>query len=162
MTKALAVLATAFGALLAGWMATRILLIGNRLTEFNEEIAVMVVFTLCVILGPLFVFVPMLARAQRKGRREYGALASRYVGAFDAKWLRGGQPDEMALLGSGDIQSLADLGNSYGLVQSMRIVPVTFELAQQLVVATLAPIAPLLLTMMPLKELMQKLASILF
>ena len=66
-------------------MATRILLIGNRLTEFNEEIAMMVIFVLCVILGPLFVFVPMLARAQRKGRREYGALASRYVGAFDAE-----------------------------------------------------------------------------
>ena len=162
VTKALAVLATAFGALLAGWMATRILLIGNRLTEFNEEIAMMVIFVLCVILGPLFVFVPMLARAQRKGRREYGALASRYVGAFDAKWIRGGQPDEMALLGSGDIQSLADLGNSYGLVQSMRIIPVTFDVARQIVFATLAPIAPLLLTMMPLKELVQKLASILF
>ena len=162
VTKALAVLATAFGALLAGWMATRILLIGSRLTEFNEEIVMMVIFTLCVILGPLFVFVPMLARAQRKGRREYGALASRYVGAFDAKWIRGGPPVELALLGSGDIQSLADLGNSYDVVQSMRIVPVTFELAQQLLVATLAPIAPLLLTMMPLKELLQNLASILF
>ena len=68
----------------------------------------------------------------------------------------------MALLGSGDIQSLADLGNSYGLVQSMRIIPVTFDVARQIVFATLAPIAPLLLTMMPLKELVQKLASILF
>jgi hypothetical protein len=162
MTKALAVLATAFGALLAGWMATRILVVGHRLTEFGEETALVVAFVLCLILGPLLVFVPMLAAAQRKGRREYGALASRYMGAFDSKWISSAPTDTETLLGNADTQSLADLGNTYALVQSMRIIPVTFDLIRQIVIATLAPIAPLLLTIMPLEELIKKLASILF
>jgi hypothetical protein len=43
----------------------------------------------------------------------------------------------------------------------MRPVPVTKEMVIQLAVATLAPIAPLALTMMPLEELLKKLIGIL-
>jgi hypothetical protein len=32
-------------------------------------------------------------KAKRTGNREYGRLAQRYVGEFDAKWLRGGNGD---------------------------------------------------------------------
>ena len=72
---------------------------------------------------------------------------------FDAKWLRGGAPAGEPLVGSGDIQSLADLGNSYEVVRTMRITPVTKEAIIQLIVATLTPIVPLAVTMMPLEEL---------
>ena len=44
----------------------------------------------------------------------------------------------------------------------MRPVPVTRDAFLQLTVATLAPIAPLLLTMMPLDELLKKLFGMLF
>ena len=44
----------------------------------------------------------------------------------------------------------------------MRIAPVTKEAILQLAVATLAPIVPLVLTMMPLEELLKKLLGILF
>jgi hypothetical protein len=44
----------------------------------------------------------------------------------------------------------------------MRITPVTMDAIRRLTVATLAPIAPLLITMMPLEELVKKLAGILF
>jgi hypothetical protein len=60
------------------------------------------------------------------------------------------------LIGSGDIQSLADLGNSYEIVRTMRIVPVTRDAVVMLAVATLLPMSPLLLTMMPLEELLKK------
>jgi hypothetical protein len=66
------------------------------------------------------------------------------------------------MLGSGDIQSLADLGNSYSIIQDMRIVPVSKQAMLQLGAATLAPITPLLLTLMPLEELLRKLFGILF
>jgi hypothetical protein len=115
-----------------------------------------------VVLGPLLVFMPQLAHAKRKGNREYGVLAERYVHEFDAKWLRGGAPADEPLIGSGDIQSLADLGNSLEVVQTMRVVPFTKEAILLLVLATLAPIVPLVLTMMPLEELLKKLFGILF
>jgi hypothetical protein len=48
------------------------------------------------------------SRFQSEGLAEYGALAQRYVREFDQKWLRGGAPADEPLVGSGDIQSLAD------------------------------------------------------
>ncbi len=159
---AFAVLAVAHGAILAGNLANRIFFTGATLPQYKAEIAIMVIFMLCLILGPLLVFTPQLSQAKRVGLREYGTLAERYVREFDAKWLRGGAPPNETLMGSADIQSLADLGNSYGVVQDMRIVPVTREALLRLVGATLAPIVPLALTMMSLEDLLKKLMGILF
>ncbi len=155
-------LAVAHGALLAGMIANRIFYLGATLPAFKVEIAVMVGFLLCVVLGPLLVFAPQLAQAKRTGNREYGTLAQRYVREFDAKWLRGDAPAEEPLVGSADIQSLADLNNSFEVVRTMRLAPVTKEALVQLAAATLAPVAPLALTMMPLEELLKKLFGILF
>ena len=159
---AFAPLAVAHGALLAGLLANRIFHLGAKLPDFKIEIAVVVIFLLCVVLGPLLVFAPQLAQAKRTGLREYGTLAERYVREFDAKWLRGGAPADEPFVGSGDIQSLADLGNSFEVVQTMRVAPVTKEAILQLVAATLAPVVPLALTMMPLEELLKKLFGVLF
>jgi len=159
---ALTVLAVAQGALLAGPLAGRIFFLGAALPQFKGEIALLVIFLLCVLLGPLLVFAPQLAATKRKGLREYGTLAERYVREFDAKWLHGGAPAEEPFVGSADIQSLADLANSYEVVRTMSIAPVTKQAVLRLAAATLLPIAPLLLTMMPLEELLKKLASMLF
>jgi hypothetical protein len=45
----------------------------------------------------------------------YGAFATAYVREFDEKWFRGTASGDR--LGTADIQSLADLGNSYSVVQ---------------------------------------------
>ena len=159
---AFAVLAVAHGALLAGNLANRIFFTGATLPQYKVEIAIMVIFMLCLILAPLLVFAPQLAQAKRVGLREYGTLAERYVREFDVKWLRGGASAGEPLVGSADIQSLADLGNSFGVVQDMRIVPVTRDALLRLVGATMAPIVPLALTMMSLEDLLKKLMGILF
>jgi hypothetical protein len=155
-------LAVAHGALLAGLIANRIFYLGAALPEFKIEIAVLVVFLMCVVLGPLLVFAPQLAQAQRTGNREYGTLAERYVREFDAKWLRGGASSDEPLVGSGDIQSLADLANSFEVVKTMKIAPITKDTLVILVAATLAPVVPLTLTMMSLEELVKTLFGILF
>jgi hypothetical protein len=152
----------AHGALLAGVLGNRIYYLGATLPSFMLEVVILVMFLMCVVLGPLLVFAPQLAQAKRLGLREYGTLAERYVREFDVKWLRGGAVADEPLVGSGDIQSLADLGNSFEVVRTMRIAPFTKETIIQLGVATVAPIAPLLLTMMPLEEILKKLLGILF
>ena len=159
---AFAPLAVAHGAMLAGLIANRIFYAGAALPEFKIEIAVLVLFLLCLVLGPLLVFAPQLAYAKRIGNREYGALAERYVREFDAKWLRGGAPADERLVGSGDIQSLADLANSFEVVRTMQIAPITKDAILRLMGATLLPLVPLLLTMMSLEELLRKLFGILF
>jgi hypothetical protein len=159
---AFAPLAVAHSGLVAGFIANRIFYLGAALPQFKIEIAVLVVFLLCMVLGPLLLFAPQLAEAKRRGNREYGTLAERYVREFDAKWLHGGAPAEEPLVGSNDIQSLADMGNSFEVVRTMRIAPVTKEAVLRLVAAALAPVAPLALTMMPLEELLKKLLGVLF
>jgi len=152
----------AHGALLAGLLGNRIFHLGATLPSFMIEVLVLVVFLMCVVLGPLLVFTPQLAHTKRMGLRDYGTLAERYVRDFDAKWLRGSAPANERLIGSGDIQSLADMRNSFEVVRTMRIVPFTKEAILQLAVVTVVPVAPLLLTMMSLEEILKKLLGILF
>lgn len=151
----------AHGVLVAGTIANQIFFEGAKLLDFKLELAVIVAFLLLLVLGPLLLFTPQLAAARRAGLREYGTLAQRYVRDFDTKWLRGGAPAGEPLLGSADIQSLADLGNSFEIVRSTRLLPFTRDAVLQLGMITLLPVAPLVLTMIPLEELMARLLQIL-
>jgi hypothetical protein len=159
---AFSVLLAAHGAMLAAQVANRIFFVASPLTDFKIEIAVVAVFLLCIVFGPLLTFSPQLARAKRTGLLEYGTFAERYVREFDVKWLRGAAPSNEPLVGSADIQSLADLGNSFDVVRSMRVAPVTRDAVLQLAAAFLAPMVPLLLTVMPLEALLKKLFGLLF
>jgi hypothetical protein len=149
------------GALLSGQIASRIFFNGQSLLSFKMTILGFVVFLVVAVLAPMFSFTPQLARARREGFAEYGALASVYVREFDQKWLRSKVNDEQ-LLGTGDIQSLADLGNSFAVVCEMRPVPFVTDDVIQLLVATVAPFIPLLLTIMPLDQLLERGIKIIF
>ena len=155
-------LAVAHGALLSGMIANRIFYLGAALPDFKIEIIVVVVFLQLLVFGPLLLLAAKLAEAKRTGLREYGVLAARYVREFDLKWIRGGASVDEELIGSADIQSLADLGSIFEAVQAMRTVPVTRNAMLQVAAATLLPIAPLVLTMMPLEELLRTLIGMLF
>jgi len=159
---AFAVLLLTHGAMLAGQLADRILFLGAKLPEFTLEIASMVLFLLCVVFGPLLVFAPQLSRAKRQGLLAYGTFAEAYVRDFDAKWLQGKRPANESAMGSSDIQSLADLANSFAVVRAMRLAPITKESVVQLAAAVLVPLAPLLLTTMHMEQLLRKLLGLVF
>jgi hypothetical protein len=61
---------------------------------------------------------------------------------FEAKWVHAESVRAEPLLGTEDVQSLADMGRVYTVVQTMRFAPVTRAALVQLLAATLAPIAP--------------------
>ena len=149
------------GALLSGVIASRVHYEGLTLPSFKITIGTFVGFFVLGILAPLAMFSPQLARAKRKGLADYGKLASNYVTEFDEKWLSSGTSDE-PILGTADIQSLADLGNSYSGVRDMKIVPFGLPDITRLVLATVAPLLPLLLTVMPLDELVMRIIKIIF
>ena len=54
------------------------------------------------------------------------------------------------------------MGNSFEVVRTMRVVPFSKETIIQLAVVTVAPVAPLLLTMMSLEDILKKLLGIVF
>lgn len=108
-----------------------------------------------LFLGPLFIFAPKLWACRIRGLSDYMVFASRYVNDFDRKWLEADAPSR-DLLGSQDLQSLADLGNSTSLVRTMRWAPVSMKLLKDIALAALLPILPLLLFQYPVAELAQK------
>jgi hypothetical protein len=150
------------GALLAGLIASRVLYEGRSLLSFKMEAAGFVFFFVLVVLGPLLMFTPRLDRTKRKGSAEYGLLANRYVFGFEEKWLRSGADETRELLGTADLQSLADLGNSYSVVREMRIVPFGLEDITRLAAATAAPLLPLMLTIFSFEELVSRLFKVIF
>jgi hypothetical protein len=162
VSSAFSPLLLAQGALMAGMITDRILYTGARLPEFEVDLIGLTAVLVLAIIGPLLVFTPKLAAAKRAGLREYGALAERYVREFDHKWLRGGAPAGEPLLGNADLQSLADLGNSFAVVSDMRYVPFTLQTVVHLAVATLLPAAPLVLTMFSVEQLLERLLQTLF
>ena len=136
-TAAFAPLLLAHGALLAGLMANPILFGGARLNDFKMEIIGAVAVLLLLILEPLLVFSPRLMQAKRTGLREYGTLASRYVREFEVRWARAGAVRDEPVVGSADIQSLADLGNRFQVIRDIRPFPFGRDAVIQLVVLVL-------------------------
>jgi hypothetical protein len=161
-SAAFAPLLLAHGVLVAGLMANPIFYAGARLTDFRMEVLGMMVLLPLIILGPLMVFSPRLIEAKRNGLRDYGRVVTRYIREFDLKWVRGGAAAEEQLLGSADIQSLADLGNSFQVIREIRPFPFGRDAVILLIVTPLIPVLPLALTMMPLEELIKKLVGSVF
>jgi hypothetical protein len=149
------------GALLSALIASQIFYAGRNLLAFKVEIVSFVAFFVAIVLSPLAVFSPKLSRAKRQGMADYGTLASRYVGEFENKWVGAGASTSEPLLGSADIQSLADLGNSYAVVQEMRLVPFGVKDMTRLAAGAAAPLLPLALTIFSLEQLVTWLIKVL-
>jgi hypothetical protein len=162
VVNAFAPFLVAHGVLLAGMIADRIFFVGATLPQFIVEITAVVGSLVFVVLCPLMVFGVQLSRARRLGLSEYGVLAQRYVREFDSKWIRGNRDPNEPLVGSADVQSLADLANSFDVIRTMRPVPFSKETVFQLAVITLAPLLPLTLTMLSLDELLKRLLGAVF
>jgi hypothetical protein len=155
-------LLAAISSMVAGLVASRIFYEGAKLTDFKLEILFLVAFGMVLVLGPLVVFTPQIMAAKRLGKREYGALAADYVRQFDRRWLRCKDGEPMPLLGSGDIQSLADLDSAYAVVSGMRAVPFSRDMLVQMLWATLVPFVPLVFTMIPFEALLDHLLKSVF
>jgi hypothetical protein len=160
--NAFLLIAAAHGVLFAGMMADRIFFGGAKLTDFEMEVFWGALFLVVVFAGPLTVFAPMLARLRRAGLRDYGRVAQGYVRVFRGKWIEGGAPADEQFVGSSDIQSLADLGNSYSVAAQTRLAPLSMTGVVSFVAAFLAPILPLTLTLMSPEKLLGQLLGLVF
>ena len=159
-TQAFQPLVIGLTAQISALVASQVVYAGATVKDFQMEIAGGVALVLVLVLGPLVVFVPTLLAAKREGMMAYGLLANRYVRDFSAKWL-GSAPRDEALLGSADIQSLADLDGSFDAVRGMRVLPFGKEAVVPLAVTALLPLLPLAFTMFPADELLRRLVGIL-
>jgi hypothetical protein len=112
-----------------------------------------------LFLGPLFVFTDKLWAARTQGVGRYTTLAARYVTEFEATWTGDRLPSGTPLLGNAAFQSMADLGNDFGIAKSMRWITVGPRLLTMLTITALAPFLPLLLLQYPIADLAKKVLS---
>jgi hypothetical protein len=148
-------LVLAISALQAASFAEEISLGSMTFEAIYPSLALTLFVDAVLFAGPLFLFSPGLWVTKIKGLGDYGTLASRYVDSFDMKWVRTADPGE-PLLGTPDLQSLADLSNSVNVVRNMRLAPVSGKLWVQILIAALLPMLPLLLLKYPIAALAEK------
>jgi len=129
---------------------------GMTIEAMIPSLAWILILDAALFVGPLFLFTPKLWACRIKGLRDYMELASHYVTDFDGKWLREDTPRGEPLLGTPDLQSLADLANSVAIVRGMRWAPVSLRLIGTFVGAALLPILPLLLLQYPAGDLVKR------
>ncbi|MCE5231242.1 hypothetical protein LLG95_16825 [bacterium] len=156
----LGIFAFALSSIYSAEAAFRIVFEGAKIDTFKIPLVILLAVTQVLFLGPLLIFSSKMALSRRRGLKEYGILVDRYNREFHRKWIEGEAPEGEPLLGSGDIQSLADLGNSYRFISEMRIVPFGRRAVLQLAVATALPALPLLFLVMPVAKILDALAGV--
>jgi hypothetical protein len=149
------------GALLSGYIAGQALNKGTNPLDLKVEAAVLVALLIAAVLAPQLAFINKLRRAKWYGAGIYGTLVSNYVEGFDEKWINNKYRAGQELLGTSDIQSLADITNSYAVISQMRLVPFTLNDAIYLVVFTVGPLVPLVLFVFSPEQVLEKLFNIL-
>ena len=142
----------ALSATLAATFAEEIKFAAVPLVEYATPVTAAIVGLTVLSLVPLFFFSRRLVEVKQRGLLDYGGLATDYVQAFNRKWLQGGAGDE-PLIGSADVQSLADLGNSFGAIQNMQLVPISWSQISTLAMAAALPMLPLVLFAIPLDQI---------
>jgi len=145
---------------LAGLIVNGIWFAGKTLFEFKLEITSILLFLLFLVLIPLIFFMIPLAEAKRKSLIDYGVVVGDYVNNFNAKWMEKKSHKNAVLLGSDDVQTLADLSTSYNVVNEMRIVPFSRNTIILLLLGIASPIFPLLLTIIPVSEMINNVIKI--
>jgi hypothetical protein len=142
---------------LAGAWANQVLYAGVSVRSFESEFMLLVVICEAIALGPLLFLSPRLWIARLLGRRAHSLFSLDYARRFEHKWMGDERLDP---LGSPDIQSLADMQNSYNVVSAMLVWPFGPRHLIVLAVALVVPMVPLMLTQVPLIQLVRELGGI--
>lgn len=145
---------------ITGVIANEVLYAKLQLQHFTPLFIAYVILAVLLTALPLFVFTAKLLVIKRRGLHEYSGLATAYTGSFHHKWIEENNSDPESLLGTSDIQSLADLGNSYAFIERMKPIPIDPKALIQIIFISVLPMSTLLLTVMPLKELLRLLIKV--
>ena len=147
------ILAFALAVVLSAAAAFRLVFQDVAIQEFSVHFFSVIITAELFLLGPLIMFSPAMARVRLEWLRTYSTLVLEYNRAFHQKWVVGPRPSE-PMLGSADFQSLADLGNGYEYVRSMKIVPFSVRIIVQMALLIIVPAMPLLVLVMPLNQIL--------
>ena len=155
----IAIFPFALSCILSGAVGFQIYFEAASIESFKFLFVVFLIVAELICVGPLLIFVPLLARTRREGLRRYSRLSDAYNRAFDRKWATPQTAPDEPLLGSSDIQSLADLGNNYRMTEEMKTLPFSKRQILQVAIIASAPCLPLVFLVVPVGELLKMLAG---
>lgn len=157
--------ALALSAALAGTLAEEILFVRTPPRDLAHVGAAALggaAVSLCVFAGPLLVFTGPLRRARTGGTLVYGALAARVGRRFARRWLRPGRARPGERFDESDFSATADLYAVVANVRQIGFVPAGVAEVAPLVAAALLPFVPIAFLVLPVDELLGRLAGLLF
>jgi hypothetical protein len=154
-------IAFSVSAVMAGVFGNAIAYEGETISSLKFLIIAFCVLAVIMLAAPLLVLTPRLAAEKRRGLHEYGSLGTAYVQGFDSKWIKDVVPEREPLLGTADIQSLADLSNSFSVIRDMKIVLIDKRLLLGLAIPTILPLIPMVIVATPTSQLVKAVLKLL-
>jgi len=148
--------------ILSAEIASKIIYTDAELADFKFIIIGIILLFTFIFISPMFFFVKKLMQTKLKGIVDYGVTSHKYVSGFHDKWINGNNPEGEKLLGSADIQSLADLFNSYGIIKTMIAFPIDMRKVIALILIVSIPFFPLALFVIPVSDIFKALAGLVF
>lgn len=145
----------------AGVFANQMAYDGATLQSLQYLMVGTCLLSIAFTVAPLIVVSPYLFRVKQRGIFEYSSLGVVYAEGFENKWILGKRSPEEPLMGSADIQSLADFGNSYEIVHGMKVFLIDHEILLTLAIPAAIPMLVLIATVIPAEEIFKALLHLL-
>ena len=145
----------------AGSAANRILHQGATIEDLQKIVVGLVVFVLVLFVSPLLVFIVNLRHQKVTGVFSYGELADKVGRQFEDKWLDNYEKFGSGALEATDFSATTDLYQVVANVHEMKALPFELRALVALVVTTLLPFIPVVMMMIPIKQLAQEVIKLL-
>ena len=149
----------AIGAIDAAALAETFQTVAPNNAQIYLHVLLVTLIGLVMICAPLLLLVPMLYRCRRHVMVAFSALAHEYSRQFQRRWIEPDRTETGSPLGSGDIQSLADLASAYETLRTMRVLLMTPTLVWVITGAAIVPHLPLHLLEVPIGDLITDLVE---
>ncbi|MGD8588007.1 MAG: hypothetical protein PVG22_04155 [Chromatiales bacterium] len=155
-------LVVGFSIIYSSAIAKEIVYDGAELIGFLPEITILMGLFLIIFLTPLLVFSPQLVRLRVSEIRRYSAFSGELARRFSARWNKtdNSREDIDRLLGSSEVDRLANLTVVFGTIKRVRVVPVDLVTALTIALATFGPMVPLVLTVYSPTEILSLIKSV--
>lgn len=140
----------------AAW--TEKVLLGQAVMQtFAPAFVGFLVLALVLALGPMLLFCGHVYRARQRDLPLHADLALHYVRDFKQRWMS--PPRTGFALDTPDVSALCDLGGGFKTTAGTRIAPLGLRSVLVVVAAVLLPMVPLLLSSMPVNEIVDHLGK---
>ena len=148
------------GILISTIFAREILYTGANLADMYTEIFVFILICFMIITLPLYTFAKQLSDTKRIGIRNFNVLGYLLSEVFYAKWMHKKTEEKIEkVIATVDPSGLANYSTVYKTVSGMRLIPLNRQRVIQLVLTLTVPFLPLILTAIPIREILIKLGK---